>query len=355
MKRIIALVVCAAICVACLASCSDDSASTAISLENGGKLSINFMYFLASIQKSMYSSVVQANGGNWDYVVDEENGTTLSDLLYNVTLDSAESLLICEYMHDEVYDLKLTQEQEKSVDNQISALSQSAGSKAKLEEQLSAYSSDLKTLERYLTVTLKQGNLYNYFYGENGIFPVAESDIQDYFANNYAIVTHIYFNTATKAKSDGTLVSLTDEEKLEKQQLAESVYNRILAGEDFYELKAQYSEDAYESEYYPNGFFVTNDTAFPTEFTVAALEMQPGEYRMVQSSTSSGSGIHIMYKLPMDESLYNTDSTVYLTIKNLLIADDFQARLDEYVDNIQVDEQIMAQLNINVVPEYSLS
>ena len=40
------------------------------------------------------------------------------------------------------------------------------------------------------------------------------------------------------------------EEIAAKRLLAEEVYNRILAGEDFYTLKAEYSEDSYESEYY---------------------------------------------------------------------------------------------------------
>ena len=351
MKKALSLLLVPVLCLCMLSGCGNSGANAAMSLEGGGSLTVNFMYFLTAIQKSMYASVVEAGGGDWNYVVDAERGTTLADLLYDVTLKSAESSLICEYLHDKVYNLTLTEEQKQSVDKQITTLTQNAGSKQALEEQLSQYSADITTLRRYLEISLKQGNLYNYFYGENGIYAVPEETIRDYFKENYCIVTHIYFNLSTKAKEDGTLVSLTEEEKEAKRMLGEEVYNRILAGEDFYTLKEMYSEDAYESEYYPNGFFVTSDTTFPTEFTTAALDMAVGEYRMTES-TGSGSGLHILYKLPINEELYNSDSTVYLTIRSQLVAADFEQRLAEYADRIHINEEQMSLLNVSVVPAY---
>ena len=351
-KRLISGVL-ALLCVVTLFGCADSSKNTAISLEDGGKVSINFMYLLTAIQKSMYADVASSVGGDWNTVVNAEKGTTLSDVLYDVTVKAAKSSLICEYLHDKVYKLTLTDEQKQSVDKQIAALAEKAGSQNALENELSKYTADVATMRRYLELSVKQANLYNYFYGQNGIFAISEDEIKADFKENYHIVTHIYFNLSTKAKEDGTTVSLTDEEIAAKRLLADEVYNRILAGEDFYTLKAAYSEDSYESEYYPHGFFVTNDTTFPTEFTTSAIEMKVGEYRLTETGGSGAQGLHILYKLPMDESLYNTDQTVYNNIKSKKITADFDKRLAEYTDKLSVNDEQMALLNVAVVPEYT--
>ncbi len=335
-----------------LSGCGKEQTAAAMYMKDGGSVSVNFMYLLAAIQKSMYASVAEANGGDWDTVVNHEKGTTLADLLEDVTYKAAQNSLICEYLHDTVYGLSLSDEQKKAIDEQMDSLASKAGSKQKLEEQLSAYSADSKTMRRYLELTVKQAALYSYFYGEGGVYAVSEDAIRESFKENYHIVTHIYFDLSSKLKEDGTSVSLTEEEVTEKRALADEVYNRILAGEDFYTLKAVYSEDDYESEYYPNGFFVTGDTTFPTEFTMAAIEMEVGEYRLTVSDEKA-SGIHILYKLPMDDSLYNTNSSVYSSIKNQLITADFDKRLAEYTDAVWVNEEETAKLNVRIVPEYA--
>ena len=336
-------------CLPMLFSCASNDKATVMSVESGENVSVNFLYLLTSIQKSMYSDMVNSYGGDWETVVNEQTGETFSDILYDLVLNSAKSSLICEYLHDNVYGLSLTDEQNQSIDNQIQSMEKNYGSKELLEEQLSKYSADIETLKRYFELSIKQANLYNAFYGESGVHKIADEQIMKYFEYNYSVVTHIYFNTVSKVKPDGTAVSLTDEEKAQKESIAKEVYNRILAGEDFFELRTQYSEDAYESEYYPNGFFVTYDTAFPTDFTVASMEMQVGDTRYVDSD---GSGVHIIRKLPMNAQLYNSDQTVYLTIKQNLCGSDFDQRIAQYFEIISIDQEQLSKLLVNVVPAF---
>lgn len=332
-----------------LFSCASDDKATVMSVESGNNVSVNFLYLLTAIQKSMYSDMVDSYGGDWETVVNTQTGETFSDMLYELVIKSAKSSLVCEYLHDNVYGLSLTDEQKQSIDNQVQSMAENYGSKELLEEQLSKYSADIDTLKRYFELSIKQANLYNAFYSETGVHKISDEQIMKYFEDNYSVVTHIYFNTVSKVKPDGTAVSLTEEEKAQKETIAKEVYNRVLAGEDFFELRTQYSEDAYESEYYPNGFFVTYDTSFPTDFTVASMEMQVGDLRYVDSD---GSGIHIIRKLPMDAQLYNNDQTVYLTIKQNLCGSDFDERIAQYFEVINVDEEQLLKLNIKVVPEF---
>lgn len=355
MKKITAVILAFVMCFGILCSCSDGKKENVISIEDGKGVSINFIYLVASMNKTMYSQVVaESSGGNWNQVVFEEEDKTWSDLLMDVVLEDTQNLLICEYLYDNVYGLELTKEDELVMDEQFAAYESAAGGKTAFSEMLSAYSADTETFERYLELVVKQLGLQNHLYGiENGVRRIDENVIKQTFADGYAIVTHIYFNTVTKENPSGQLISLTEEEAAEKRTLAESVYNMIMAGEDFYVLKEQYTEDLYESEYYPNGFFVTNDSTFPAAFTTAALEMAVGDYKLVDS----GNGLHILYKLPMDESLYNSNEDVYSTIYSRLMSVDYSKLLNEHIGKIRInDEGIKAigDINIQNIPEFAI-
>lgn len=355
MKKITAVILAFVMCFGILCACSDGEKKNVISIEGGKGVSINFIYLMASMNKTMYGQVVaQSSDGNWNQVVFEDEGKTWSDLLMDVVLEDTQNLLICEYLYDDVYGLKLTNEDELVMEEQYAAYESAAGGKAAFEEMLSAYSADKKTFERYLELVVKQLGLQNYLYGtENGVRRIDESVIKQTFADSYAIVTHIYFNTVNKKNPSGQLISLTEEEAAEKKALAESVFNMIMAGEDFYVLKEQYTEDLYESEYYPNGFFVTNDSTFPAAFTTAALEMAVGDYKLVDS----GNGLHILYKLPMDESLYNSNADIYNTIYSRLMSVDYSGLLDEHIGKIKIDNEgikAIDEINIQNIPEFAI-
>lgn len=328
MKKITALILSLVMCTGVFFSCSDSKKEVAFKAKGGGEASINLVYLMTAMYKSMYSSIVDGYGYSWDEPV-SENGTTYSELLMSEVITTVQDFLVCEYLHDEVYGLSLTKEQKRSAEKQIDKYVDYCGSEEKLNDALSEYSADKETLERYAELSLKHNNLYKHFYGDDGIYRISEEDAKQYFADNYAVVTHIYFSTSPVEKADGSKVSMSAEEVAAKRETAQLVYNSLTAGEDFYALKAQYTEDLAEEQYYPNGFLVTNDSSFPTDFTLAALEMNEGEYRLVESS----SGIHVMYKLPMNAELYNTDENIYSSIMSRLISADFTSRLDSYIYN----------------------
>lgn len=359
--KITAVVLALAMSVCMLFSCSSDKKEVAISARGGGEASINLVYLMTAMYKSMYTSIVEGYGLTWDTPVSED-GMTYSELLMGEVLTTVQDFLVCEYLHDEVYGLSLSKEQKRSAEKQIDKYVEYCGSEDKLNDELSAYSADKATLERYVELSLKHNNLYKHFYGEGGIFAVSEDTAKTYFADNYAVVTHIFFDTSPIQKADGSYASMSDEEISAKREKAQFVMNSLSAGEDFYALKSEYTEDYAESEYYPNGFLVTNDGSFPTEFTLAALEMEVGTYRLVESSA----GIHVMYKLPMNPELYKTDDAVYNSIMSRLVSSDFTSRLDSYIYNEDgtfsrevlefSDEQMQKIKSINVanVKAYSL-
>lgn len=337
-----------------LTACSDNEKDAVMKMEDGGNVSLKYMYLLASMQKSMHYGYAEAFGDGWNSEIG--SGLTLNDYIYAQTVKSAKSSLVCEYLHDKVYKLEMTLEQKKSIDTQISSLEKTAKQQGQtLKEQLSVYSADEKTLRKYFEHSIKQSNLINVFYSQNGLREISDAAVKEYFEENYHIVDHIYFNLGTKYKADGTEISLTDEEISQKQSLAEQVYTMALSGEaSFEELRDEYSEDAYGASYYPDGFLVTNDSTFPEKFTVTAIEMMPGDIRMIESAGANGNGIHIMYKKAMDKELYDSDETVYSSILSLLITTDFESVISEYEEKISVNEDLLSQFDVKIVPAYGV-
>jgi len=318
-----------------------------------GSVDKSFMYFWISIQKSMYSSVADSYENGWDQVVDEQNGTTLNDLLMTESTESAKKLLAIEYLHDDVYDIGLADEQKDSIDSQVDKLAENYGSREALENKLSEFGASIETLRRYYELRLKQSDLFSYFYDENGKFVVSEDAKKAYFSEKYSIVNHIFFNTAGTQKEDGTTVSLPDEQKAQKKQTSEEVYSMIKNGlGDFDALKTQYDEDTYATQYYPYGFFVTNDSSFPTEFTTAAMNLAVGEITYVETP---GTGYHILKKLPMDQNLYSVYGNVYESISTNLETDDFNARIAEYTANVTQDDAIMGEFDPALIPVFALN
>lgn len=341
----------------CTVLCSCAKKQEAVTYENDkGKvlfsLDESFMYFWISMQKSLYQSVADSYENGWNQVIDQDN-TTLEDLLMTESEVSAKKLLAVEYMHDKVYQIKLSDEQKDSIKSQTEKLSESFGSKDKLNETLSLYGADTDVLERYFELMLKQNNVYTLFYGENGNRKIAESDFANYFEENYAIVQHIYFDISPVEKEDGTSYSLTDEEISQKRMTAQNVYNQLVsAGADFDTLKAQYNEDVAADVYYPKGFFVTEDGSFPTDFTQTAKKLSVGQIAIVETQDV---GIHVIKKLPMDKTLYNLYEDVYMNIADVLTTKDFNEQISEYIDNVSANASVMEQFNASLIPAFSLN
>jgi len=235
---------------------------------------------------------------------------------------------------------------------QIESYISAYGSKSALNSELSKYGANINTLRRYFELMLKQNALLDYLYGENGADLPKENQLKEFFANNYVIADHIFFSTAGGTKEDGTVVSLSEEEIEKKRELARDVYNRVtVLEENFDTLKAQYSEDVFASEYYPHGFFVTNNSVFPTEFTRAVMSLSEGEITIAETPQK---GIHVVKKLPMDENLYNAYEDVYTQLVSAVNSERFTNQIIEKAQNAFVDETLMANYNVEIIPAFTL-
>ncbi len=114
----------------------------------------------------------------------------------------------------------------------------------------------------------------------------------------------------------------TEQDKAEKLALAQSLLERIKAGEDFDTLMNEYSEDP-GKETSPGGYTLSKGSGYVAEFEDAALAL---ELDAVSDIVETSYGYHIIKRVQIDPAeLYEAVS-----------ADRISAKLDEYAANMPV-------------------
>lgn len=276
------------------------------------------------------------------------NNMTFGEYYTDYALKSAKQIVAASYLYDTMKGTdtvagKLLAESDKklepSVDKTVSDLQLSIGSKENFEAFISG-----------LGITLEDFRIYygmNYKFGElRKVVDVSEDEKKDYFEKNYAIVKHILINTESKTNDAGEKVSLTAEEKNAKLAEVKAAEARIAAGEDYEVVFAEYDGTDPGTQYYTEGYFVTDNGKFMPEFQDAALDMKDGEVRTVYTSY----GAHIMKKYPMDPEKYKLYSDIYSEITSVLANKAFADLINPYVDKVTVNSEVTAKYSIATVP-----
>ena len=298
---------------------------------------------------SDYLAFVEAENDGWNMVLDEESGKTFKEMFRDDCTLSLRNLLAVEYLHDYVFGFEFSDEQQKSVEKKIADITSSFGSEKLFEQEMQKYGATIKDYERYLCLMLKQTTLVNTFYSEKGMRVITEEQKREYFKDKYAVVYHIFIDTRGVTKDDGTTVSLTEEEKQLKREHANSIYAQIQNGEiSFEDALLKYTEDAYASQY-ASGYFVADDGRYPSQFTDGVFSLVPGEITMVETS----SGLHIIKRYPMDESLYDDDESVYEIISQNLITQDFSGLVSSVSDGVRMNDEVIGQLDASLVKPFA--
>lgn len=354
MKKAISLFL-ALITLFTLVSC----ANTDYAMKYGGsEISQNeYLYWLSSYKALFLSYYLNSNDTDeaWNTVI-SESGATIEDLLESVARENIKSNLVCMDIFASK-GLKLDNEAIEEVDTYVNGLIESAGSKEALNNALSAYGVDSKLLKQIYTNEKKIESAKTALFAEGGELELTDSARDEYFAENYVRVKHIYINTVKDYARDdegdfiidsdtGTYKTrdLTEEETLELTSLAESINARILAGEDFDELMHEYGADT-NMEKYTDGYYVTSSSAhLPTELVEKAFTMSEGDTAYVESEI----GIHIIKREPLVDKAYadNNYSIFFQNFENTLMT----VKLSEYLSTLTPDVEV----NSDIVDSFSI-
>lgn len=188
--------------------------------------------------------------------------------------------------------------------------------------QIAQFGFSDQTYQNFMYISQCYQALNNYYFGENGVNTPSDEDIQKYYEDNYITAKHILITTVDPASGE---TKRTDEEAKKE---AQSILDRINAGEDFDTLMNQYSEDTGLSNN-PNGYTFT-EGQMVTEFYDGAKALAEDE---VSELVKSSYGYHIIKRVKLDDSqLDNFKSDIISAISGSM-----DELLQQWMDEAQVE------------------
>ena len=188
--------------------------------------------------------------------------------------------------------------------------------------QIAQFGFSDQTYQNFMYISQCYQALNDYYFGENGVNTPSDEDIQKYYEDNYITAKHILITTVDPASGE---TKRTDEEAKKE---AQSILDRINAGEDFDTLMNQYSEDTGLSNN-SNGYTFT-EGQMVTEFYDGAKALAEDE---VSELVKSSYGYHIIKRVKLDDSqLDNFKSDIISAISGSM-----DELLQQWMDEAQVE------------------
>lgn len=188
--------------------------------------------------------------------------------------------------------------------------------------QIAQFGFSDQTYQNFMYISQCYQALNDYYFGENGVNTPSDEDIQKYYEDNYITAKHILITTVDPASGE---TKRTDEEAKKE---AQSILDRINAGEDFDTLMNQYSEDTGLSND-PNGYTFTEGQML-TEFYDGAKALAEDE---VSELVKSSYGYHIIKRVKLDDSQFDNFKSDIVSA----ISGSMDELLKQWIDEAQVE------------------
>lgn len=317
--------------------------------------------FLNSFISMGYVSEDKYTEDFWDETVGGKE--TIKEQLASYVDGTVKQMLISAQLFD---DLKLNETgayksaYESSVDSYINSNIDSFGSRSALNAYLSGYGMNVSDLREVYEYEAKAALVSERLFGEGGEHAVTDEEREAYYQENYHRVKHILINDISKYALDdkgspkidiytGSYVTeeLTDEEAEEKKKLANEVFDKARAGEDFEKLIEEYDEYG-GMDVYKDGFFISVDSNYDTTYMSSAIGMSVGDVVMAETQY----GIMIIKKYPLEAGMWqNTENSAFFTdsngesvLDNNIKENKKEAFFKEYCDDIVISGAVLPDI-----------
>lgn len=335
------------------------SSNNVAEIENGsgkvvGEIDQKLMSLIMSVSNSQLGAEAYAGTDIWNTTYPGSD-KTVKDIVVAQARAYAVGLLQAEQLCDTVYGSGLSKEQISFVDSYIDELTTVYGGTKGFESVLSSYGTDIEALKRYMLLVIKRDAVYKTLYTqETGTrYPDIQSAKKDYFAKNFFVEDHILIKYSGGMKADGTEIPLSPEQQQAKREAAKALYAEIQNGvRTFDEALAEFGEDTYVLGY-PFGYFISRDfdwSGMPSVVQSAVREMTEGEIRFVDAET----GAYIVRKNQMNPELYKSNGNFDLYLESTIAQEDFLLQC-EYAGDVNVDEELLAELDPENIPAFDMS
>ena len=193
--------------------------------------------------------------------------------------------------------------------------------------QIAQFGFSDQTYQNFMYISQCYQALNDYYFGENGVNTPSDEDIQKYYEDNYITAKHILITTVDPASGE---TKRTDEEAKKE---AQSILDRINAGEDFDTLMNQYSEDTGLSNN-PNGYTFT-EGQMVDEFYNAAKALQEGE---VSGLVKSQYGYHIIKRCELNQDEFENmrDAIIAAVASEKGTAGSIDEMMQQWIDEADI-------------------
>lgn len=355
LKRIVALFIAASM-VFLFASCGVTTSAMSFGQVN---ITANMYCYWMSKYKAVYLySMFGTTTDNSQYwSMQMTDSVTVGDYLGAMAASQIMQNAIMLGLFEE-YDLTVSDDTMKEIENAMDEKISAAGSKSALNSALSPYGINANMLKEIYIAEAKISAVEEYLYGENGIDAATDEDIESYFTQNYYRCKHILIRTDVKYEydengdpvltDDGTAyktIELTDEEIEAQKALAQDLELRVAAGEDFDELVYEYSEDT-GMQHFEDGYYITSACTFlPSEITSAVIKMNVGDTKTVETSY----GISIVRRYELVDGAYDTEpykSELIGDIASTVNTVKLQTLLSGFADSVIINSDVISDYPI---------
>lgn len=336
-----ALIICVTM-IGCLTSCQKEDYALKI-----GKVTISKEQYkiIAMSLKSQFltENNIEETADMWQKYADTTYSATMQEYLDAYI----QSYIIRASVYSQHFDklgLKLDADTEKQILSTISALEKSYGGKENFKKSLKKTGYDYdQFISQYYDEAKEEAVIMHYFGPDSKINPTPREDVIAYYNEYYSKVKHIFFSTQDEETND-----YNNEKKAEIGQKAQSVYDRVLAGEDYEKLLDEFNEDPGMASS-PDGYtFSTEDTSFVPIFRETAFDMEPGEVRLIQSYM----GYHIIKKYPFTENDAFAPENERMLIENMKSSEatELLEKLKEEI-GVKYNNTVLTELSVVNLPK----
>lgn len=188
----------------------------------------------------------------------------------------------------------------------------------------------------------KAEKLFNHFYEVDGVEPVSEETIQQYFYDNYAKIRYMSFS-----KTDVTTGEAKDLDELNTQ--IDAYIARINSGEDIDTIIDQYIAQTWQDygmteEYSPdtsdesrNITLVNRNDTTSVRAGLIETTFEQTEYGVPYTDDSSSSFIYLAVRYDLTKDTTGLYEENRATVLYQLRGDEFEARLTEYASGVTIE------------------
>ena len=366
------LVACFALCI--LVGCGD-SGSAAMTLTKDGKtytISTAELGLLMKIRKldyccQLYITTSIDTPELWADYADDEQTQTYGQFYTNQIHLQAQSILAEKYLFD-LYGLELSKDTLDGFKTSAKTAAANYGGKGTYKQYF-GYTAE-QYYDMYMPMVERSEAIVEYLYGENGAEKVTAEEKETYFTENYVAYQFIMINmtnsvkvdengdrvrkTSTDADGNVTIldeyetVTMTEEEKADKQLLAKLILTELEKGASFEELVMKYSDD-YASVKYIDGAYAIKDGTFINATVTQAIEgLEIGEVTPEAISVNSDAYQYIVKRVELVESAYENDTyaEIFKGFEDTVKYAKYEEKLNAILEEIVIDTTVTAKYTI---------